>query len=59
MTLGTWVVFGWMLFVAITAIIMLVWGWRRGQFEDIEAAKYTMLEDRDPVPWSDREGDES
>ena len=59
MVFGIWVIFGWMLFVALTGVIMLVWGWKRGQFKDIEEAKYKMLEDRDPEPWPDSEGDKS
>ena len=56
MILGLWVVFGWMVFVALTAIISIVWGWRNGQFRDIEEAKYTMLEDKEPEPWPERKG---
>jgi len=46
-----WVVVGWMAFVALTGIAFLVWGWKRGQFRDIEEAKYRMLEEREPEPW--------
>jgi cbb3-type cytochrome oxidase maturation protein len=56
MPLGLWVVLGWMLFVALTGVAFLVWGWRRGQFRDIEEAKYRMLEDREPEDWPGREG---
>ncbi len=56
MPLGLWVVLGWMLFVALTGVVFLVWGWRRGQFRDIEEAKYRMLEDREPEAWPDQEG---
>jgi len=59
MALGVWVVFGWIAFVALTGIVMLIWGWKRGQFKDIEDAKYTMLEDREPEEWPDRKEDES
>jgi nitrogen fixation-related uncharacterized protein len=59
MPIGLWVVVGWMFFVVLTGVIMLVWGWKRGQFKDIEEAKYKMLEDRDPEPWPDSEGDKS
>ena len=59
MPIGLWVVVGWMLFVILTGVIMLVWGWKRGQFKDIEEAKYTMLEDREPDPWPDAKGDKS
>jgi nitrogen fixation-related uncharacterized protein len=59
MPLGMWIVVGWMGFVALTTVIMIVWGWRRGQFKDIEEAKYRMLEDREPEPWPDSRGGES
>jgi nitrogen fixation-related uncharacterized protein len=59
MPIGLWVVVGWMFFVVLTGVIMLVWGWKRGQFKDIEEAKYKMLEDREPEPWPDSEGDKS
>jgi nitrogen fixation-related uncharacterized protein len=59
MPIGLWVVVGWMLFVILTSVIMLVWGWKRGQFKNIEEAKYTMLEDREPESWSDSKGDKS
>jgi cbb3-type cytochrome oxidase maturation protein len=51
-----WVVVGWMAFVALTGVAFLVWGWRRGQFRDIEEAKYRMLEEREPEPWPERKG---
>jgi cbb3-type cytochrome oxidase maturation protein len=56
MPLGLWVVFGWMVLVALTGIAFLIWGWRRGQFKDIEEAKYKMLEDREPEPWPHQKG---
>ena len=59
MPFGMWVVVGWMAFVALTGVVMLIWGWKRGQFKDIEEAKYRMLEDREPEAWPDSQGDES
>ena len=56
MPLGMWVVVGWMAFVALTGVAFLVWGWMRGQFRDIEEAKYRMLEEREPEPWPERKG---
>jgi cbb3-type cytochrome oxidase maturation protein len=56
MPLGMWVVVGWMAFVALTGVAFLVWGWRRGQFRDIEEAKYRMLEEREPEPWPEQKG---
>jgi cbb3-type cytochrome oxidase maturation protein len=55
MPLGLWVVVGWMAFVALTAVVMIVWGFRAGQFKDIEEPKYRMLEDREPQAWPGRE----
>jgi cbb3-type cytochrome oxidase maturation protein len=55
MPLGMWVVLGWMAFVILTGLAFLVWGWRAGQFRDIEEPKYRMLEDREPQPWPDSE----
>ena len=58
MPLGMWVVVGWMAFVALMGIAFLAWGWKRGQFRDVEEAKYRMLEEREPEPWPDRKGGE-
>jgi cbb3-type cytochrome oxidase maturation protein len=58
MPLGMWVVVGWMVLVALTGVAFLVWGWKSGQFRDIEEAKYRMLEDKEPEPWPDRKGGE-
>ena len=51
MALGVWVFFGWMLFVAASGVVFLVWAWKNGQFKNVEEAKYRMLEDREPAPW--------
>jgi len=59
MPLGMWIVVGWMAFVALTGVIMLIWGWKHSQFKDIEEAKYRMLEDKEPEAWPDSEGGES
>jgi nitrogen fixation-related uncharacterized protein len=59
MPIGLWVVLGWMIFVALTGIGFLIWGWKRGQFRDIEEAKYKMLEDKEPESWPDKKGEES
>ena len=56
MPLGMWVVVGWMVFVAFTGIVFMVWGWKTGQFRDIEEAKYRMLVEREPEPWPEKEG---
>lgn len=56
MPFGLWVVVGWMGFVILTGLVMLFVAWRSGQFEDIEEAKYRMLEEREPEPWPAKEG---
>ena len=58
MPLGMWMVVGWMVFVMLTGVAFLVWGWKSGQFKDIEEAKYRMLEDREPEPWPQRKGEQ-
>jgi len=58
MPLGMWVVVGWMAFVTLTGVVFMIWGWKHGQFKNIEEAKYRMLEDREPEPWPDRKGQE-
>jgi cbb3-type cytochrome oxidase maturation protein len=56
MPLGMWVVVGWMILVPLTGAILFIWGWKRGQFRDIEEAKYRMLEEREPEDWPARKG---
>jgi len=56
MPFGMWVVVGWMALVALTGVLFLIWGWKKGQFKDIEEAKYKMLEDREPEPWPHQKG---
>lgn len=55
MPFGLWVMVGWMALVFTTGILFLLWGWKHGQFKDIEEAKYRMLEDREPEPWTDQQ----
>lgn len=57
MPLGLWAFIGWMLFVIVSGAILFIWGWRTGQFKDIEKAKYTMMEEREPEPWPGRKED--
>jgi nitrogen fixation-related uncharacterized protein len=59
MPLGLWAFLLWMLFVTLTGVVLLAWGWRTGQFRNIEEAKYRMLEDREPEGWPGREGGRS
>jgi nitrogen fixation-related uncharacterized protein len=56
MPLGLWAFLLWMLFVTLTGVVLLAWGWQTGQFRNIEEAKYRMLEDREPEGWPGREG---
>ena len=54
MALGVWLIVAWMLFMVGIGVMLFVWGWRGGQFRDVEASKLTMLEDREPEPWPRR-----
>ena len=55
MPFGLWVVVAWMGFVFLFGVVMLGWGLATGQFDDVEEAKFPMLEDREPEPWPGRE----
>lgn len=55
MPIGLWTVVAWMAFVILTGVAFLIWGWRTGQFRDVEAAKYEMLKEREPEPWPARQ----
>lgn len=57
MALGAWFFLTWLAFVFMTAIVLLIWGWRRGQFKNVEEAKYKMLEDKEPEPWPHQKGE--
>lgn len=56
MTLGAWVFLFWLSFVILTGIVLLVWGWTRDQFKDIEQAKYHVLDNNAPKPWPHQKG---
>jgi len=56
MPLGVWAFLLWMIFVTLTGVVFLVWGWRTGQFRNVEEAKYRMLEEKEPEGWPGREG---
>ena len=56
MSLGVWVVFGWIAFVGLTLVAFIIYALKTGQFRNIEDAKYKMLEDHEPEPWPGREG---
>ena len=57
MTIGAWVFLFWLGFVILTGIVFLIWGWKRGQFKDVEEAKYKVLEDKKPVSWPHQKGE--
>jgi nitrogen fixation-related uncharacterized protein len=57
MTLGAWVFLFWLGFVILTGIVLLIWGWRRGQFKNVEEAKYKVLEDKAPEAWPHQKGE--
>jgi cbb3-type cytochrome oxidase maturation protein len=52
--MGLWVVAGWMALVGLSSLGFIAWGLRSHQFDDVEAPKYDMLEDREPIGWPDR-----
>ncbi len=56
MSISLWAYLGWMVLVALIGLGLLIWGLLHKQFEDIEEPKYTMLEDKEPIPWTRREG---
>ena len=51
MALGVWLIVSWMAFMVVIGVVLFTWGWRSGQFRDVEASKRVMLEDREPEPW--------
>ena len=56
MPLGLWAFLLWMIFVTLTGVGLLAWGWRTGQFRNVEEVKYRVLEDKEPEGWPGREG---
>ena len=57
MALGVVVLIAGMAVIALIALVFLVWGIRNRQFKDVEEAKYSMLEEKEPQPWSHQEGE--
>ena len=51
MSEGMWMLLLFSGFVIAVGLGLLGWGLRNGQFDDLEAAKFAMLEDREPEPW--------
>jgi cbb3-type cytochrome oxidase maturation protein len=56
MPLGMWVVVGWMALVPLIGVVLFIWGWKSGQFRNVEEAKYRMLEEQEPEDWPARKG---
>jgi cbb3-type cytochrome oxidase maturation protein len=56
LSLGIWMLAGWLVLAALIALGFLIWAWRNGQFKDIEEAKYRMLDNKEPEPWPERKG---
>ena len=59
MVLGLWLLVAWMILMACIGIAFVLWGWRSGQFRNIEEPKYRMLDEKEPEPWPGRKGGES
>ncbi len=58
MTLGAVAFLLWLGFVFLVAIGLLIWGWRRGQFRNVEEAKYKAMEEKEPESWPHQKGEE-
>ncbi len=56
MALGVIVLIAGMAVIVFIAAVFLVWGFRNNQFKNVEEAKYSMLEDKEPQPWKHQEG---
>ena len=52
MPIGGLIMVGWFLLVVLTGAGLLVWGWRTGRVADWEQAKYVVLQEREPEPWT-------
>jgi nitrogen fixation-related uncharacterized protein len=55
MALGVIVLIAGIIVIAVIAVIFLIWGIKTKQFKNVEEAKYTMLEDKEPQPWPNQE----
>ena len=55
MPIGYILFIAWMAMEIIVVIGSIVWCAENGQWKNIEKAKYSMLEDREPAPWPGRE----
>lgn len=54
MTLGTWIVAGWMGFVALFALALLGWAIYSGQFDDFDALRRIPFNEIEPQDWPGR-----
>ena len=59
MALGVIVLIAGMGVIVLIAAAFLIWGIKNGQFKNVEEAKYTMLEDKEPEPWTHQEGEKT
>ena len=57
MALGVIVLIAGMAVIVIIALSFLIWGIKTKQFKDVEEAKYSMLEEKEPQPWPHQEGE--
>lgn len=57
MALGVIVLIAGMAVIVLIALAFLIWGIRNSQFKNVEEAKYTMMEDKEPQPWPHQEGE--
>jgi len=55
MPIGYILFIAWMAMEIVVVIGSIVWSVENGQWKNIEKAKFTMLEDREPAPWPGRE----
>ncbi len=55
MALGVIVLIAGIAVIAAIAVAFLIWGIKTKQFKNVEEAKFTMLEDKEPQPWSEQE----
>ena len=57
MSLGVVVLVGGMILISLTALIFLIWGFKTGQFKNLEETKYQVLDEKEPQGWGDEKGE--
>ena len=57
MSLGVIVLVGGMILISLTALVFLIWGFKNGQFKNLEETKYQVLEEKEPQGWEDDKGE--